>query len=126
MIIKLNNQNTDVRKAFQPPNIGYINGDTILLPLITNCLSINPRKSSLGSVFNFVSLTLYLIPDVGCEQSPQILINTEYLSIFPFEEQQDIKSLKTQNYLQSQKIYITSINYTLIYLSIFSFVKKRK
>ena len=39
-----------------------------------------------GSVFNFVSLTLHLIPEVGCGQSPQVLVNTKYLSIFPFEE----------------------------------------
>ena len=29
-----------------------------------------------GSVFNFVSMAFYLIPEAGCGQSPQSLVNT--------------------------------------------------
>ena len=37
--------------------------------------------SKIGSVYNFVSLLFCLIPEAGCGQSPQALINTGFPNI---------------------------------------------
>ena len=39
------------------------------------------KRSSVGSVYNFVSLLFCLIPEAGCGQSPQALINTGFPNI---------------------------------------------
>ena len=50
-----------------------------------------------GSVYSFVSLPFHLIPEVGCGQSPQALINTGFLDIIGERKYPNRKSSKTQN-----------------------------
>ena len=39
-------------------------------------IHLTPKASRNGSVLIFVSMTFILIPEAGCGQSPQILVNT--------------------------------------------------
>ena len=60
-------------------------------------LGLRESQVLLGSVYSFVSLPFHLIPEVGCGQSPQALINTGFLDIIGERKYPNRKSSKTQN-----------------------------
>lgn len=68
-------------------------------------------KAFYGSVFNFVSMTSFLIPEVGCGQSPRIPINAGFLKYSMSENPSKRK-------VQRHKIIYTLLFITTIMISL--------
>ena len=62
------------------PQGKYLAGG-LQLGCTVNLIGVQYKYQFEGSVYNFVSLLFCLIPEAGCGQSPQALINTGFPNI---------------------------------------------